>query len=293
MSPSISTTIGLSSRSHSAQSAGAGAQGGLLVVAQGDGGHGTGWLSARVVIHALCACFATCTAPAHFIGAAGESYDRKSCLGQSFPDALRVAQAACKQTLGGHAATSSDLPDLFMALDRILQTLLREQAGIPASLGASSLAAVIEGSRIRGAHAGAGLALLLRAGAREPEVLAKPHFLEEVLRRTGNSQGIDLTLIPPDITASALGLLSHSTIGVDGFDVDLSPGDLLLLCSSPLAVHHTDLTTLLRNALDQGASIEPIAREIERADLCASENDGYFGRTVAFALAFLNPNPTQ
>jgi hypothetical protein len=82
--------------------------------------------------------------------------------------------------LGDRAALPRELTEPFLVLDKVVGNI---RAHFPMDGQVGCIAATIEGSRVRGVHAGIGRVLVLRAGATEVESLVAPHFMHLVAHR--------------------------------------------------------------------------------------------------------------
>ncbi|MDI1431404.1 hypothetical protein [Polyangium sorediatum] len=275
----IEWTLGLcASRGSETVDVAAGAREGLLVVSDGPGGHGTGWLGARLTVRGLLARGSTSAAEARFVGAADGAPDLARWTGG-------VARAADIE-YEKHAADAGDraareLASLFADIDRELAGPPKHS---PASLLAGCTATRLDGARVLGAHVGIGRALLFRAGADHFENLVVEHYMHLVGNRTPQFRDIDPAQIPLNIMVNGLGALASSGVGIDRFAVELGAGDLLLLCSRRLDIPDEEAARIARTALDDGVPLHELARAIERrAAMTPSPSD------VAFAIALARP----
>lgn len=231
---------------------GAGATHDTLVVADGHGGHCTGWIPARLAIRTLCERAAAPGETPRYIGTGGDFPDSWGWAGaEQDASGARLVYDDCAALVAPPSPTST-LAESFLDLDRAIIEIPK----LPYRLSGpvSSCAAVrITGARVHGAHAGICRTLLLRAGASTLESLTYEHFLHEVAARTLGHPYADLPDIPTRIIVGALGALSHpdAMTRVDTFEADLSPGDLLLMCSRRLELGDDELTALLLRTRDE------------------------------------------
>jgi serine/threonine protein phosphatase PrpC len=286
----IASTLGLcASRDSRTIDVGAGAGEGLLVVADGIGGHCTGWLGARLAVRALCAPFASSDPAARFVGAADGFPDDWGWAGamQSRRAAERVYEA-CAADFGDPAALPRDLAAVFSEIDRVVANVPNHDRIHGLIVGC--IAATLEGARVRGVHVGIGRALLLRAGAHHFESLVVEHYMHLVADRMPECRDIDPAQMPPNIIVNALGGLAHSGIGIDRFEVELAAGDLILLCSRRLDVPEEEVAVIARKAVDDGAPLEELARTLEsRSAAMFDPSEAYRAQDVAFAIALARP----
>jgi serine/threonine protein phosphatase PrpC len=263
---------------------GAGAGEGLVVVADGMGGHSTGWLGARLAVRTL---VDRLSPPGRFIGAADSLPDDWGWAGamQSRAAAERIYRE-CAADFGDPTALPRDLAALFSAIDKVVNNV-PAHASIHGAV-VSCLAAVIEGSRIRGTHVGIGRALVLREGATEVESIVVEHYLHLVMDRLSRPDlphGLDPQQLPQRIIANALGSLERCGVGIDHFDLELGAGDLLFLCSRHLDIPDDELARLARRATDDGLPLDELARQIERRAAAAfPEAEAHHAQDVAFAI---------
>lgn len=268
---------------------GAGGHPGALVVADGIGGHCTGWLGARLAVRTLLERLAPPNAQPAYLGAADQVPDDWGWAGamQSRRAGERLYDD-CRALLGDLAALPQDLPALFSAIDHLL-THIPESARVRGLL-VGCIAAALDGARVRGAHVGIGRALLLRAGADALEDLVVEHYWHLVVDRLPLPPGISAAQVPANLIIHGLGLLSTSSLGVDAFDITLAPGDLLLLCSRRLDIPDDEVVALARTALDARAPLDALARAIEaRAAATFPPPEDHRASDVAFALAHARP----
>jgi len=289
----VETTLGLcASRGSRTIDVGAGLLDGLLVVADGLSGHSTGWIGARLAIRTICERFAEGRAEPRFIGAADEVPDDWGWAGAMQSRSAGVyVYGEIAALLGDRAALPRDLDGLFFAVDHAL-------CNVPQELRISGqlvecIAATFEGARVRGAHAGVGRALLLRAEASQVESLVVEHYLHLVFQRSPKYREIDPAQIPPRIVCNGIGGLESGEVGIDHFDIELGAGDLLLLCSERLDIGEEELGPMMRAALDEGASLEDLARQIERRSAQMFEpSEAHQARDVAFGLVLARASAT-
>lgn len=264
--------------------ASAGAGDGVLVVADGMGGHCTGWLSARLATRTIVERLAPRGA---FIGAANGFPDDWGWAGamQSRATAERVYDEIAGD-LGDRAALPRDLTELFLVIDKVVGNI---RAHFPTDDQVGCIAATIEGSRVRGVHAGIGRVLVLRAGATEVENIVVEHFMHLVAHRMRAKLPADFdpAAMPQQITVNALGCLEYSGVGIDPFEIDLAPGDLLVLSSRRLDITDRDLVELARTT----PAARDLARAIERRAATAyPAPDEWRASDVAFALLRMTPH---
>ncbi|MDI1447316.1 hypothetical protein [Polyangium sp. 6x1] len=282
----IESTLGLcASRDSRTVDVGAGACEGILVVADGIGGHCTGWLGARLAVRAIVEPFASPNTKARFVGAADGFPDDWGWAGaMQSREAGAFVYEACAADFGDRAALPHDLAAVFSEIDRVV-------ANVPAharihGLLVGCIAATFEGGRVRGAHVGIGRALLLRAGADHFESLVVEHYMHLVFARMTKYNDIDPAQIPPNILVNGLGGLSNMGIGIDRFDVELGAGDLLLLCSRRLDVPEEEVARIARAAVDEGAPLDELARTLERRSAEMFDvSEAHRAQDVAFAIA--------
>lgn len=117
-----------------------------IAVADGLGGHGTGWLGARRVVRSL-------VETGTFVGAASD-------------DDLAEASRRWTASHASSVPVPRDLVAAFHALDQNSKDL---------SLAVGCIAATIDGNTLHGAHAGRGRAAVIRTGIEE---LVAPHLLD-------------------------------------------------------------------------------------------------------------------
>lgn len=277
----LETAVGLcASRGSRTVDAGAGTGDGVLVVADGMGGHCTGWLGARLAVHALLGPLA----PTALVGAA-----------DGFPDDWGWAGAMQSRAAAEHiydecvaalpAAHPRELAALFVEIDRVVATVPR-RAHIH-GLMVGCIAARIDGASVRGAHAGIGRALLLRAGAQQFASLVVEHYLHLVHDRMqpDPAPGLDPAEVPRDVICNGLGALGYSNVGVDEFAVELAAGDLLVLCSQRLDLGDAAVVSLVRAAVEADVPLDELARELERRCAAVFADEPHRATDVAFALA--------
>jgi serine/threonine protein phosphatase PrpC len=288
----IETALGLYSTNESRTiDVGAGAQEGLLVVADGMGGHCTGWLGALLCVRPICERFAHPGTKTKFVGAAdGFQDDWGWAGGMQSKAAAEYVYEECFADFGDLGAIPRDLEKMFLEIDRVIHNIPNHER--ITGLVASSIAATIEGTHVHGAHVGIGLALLLRAGSHQFESLVVRHYLHLVYERI--SKGIE---IPPDIElprgmiVNALGGVAQAGVGIDTFDVDIGPGDVFLLLSRLTNLTEDGLAQVVRKSVDANVSADELARAIERyAAETAPEPNDYSGREFAFTLAWARPS---
>jgi serine/threonine protein phosphatase PrpC len=280
----VESSLGLcASRDSRTIDVGAGAGEGLVVVADGMGGHCTGWLGARLAVRAL---VERLSPTGRFLGAADGFPDDWGWAGamQSRAAAEHMYQE-CAGDFGDRTALPPDLALLFSAIDKVV-------ANIPAHASihgvlVGCLAAVIEGARVRGTHVGIGRALVLREGATEVESIVVEHYMHLVVDRLSlpEVRGLDPSQIPRQIIVNGLGGLSRAGVGIDHFDLELGAGDLLFLCSRQLDIPDDELARLARQATDNDVPLDELARMIERrAAATFQEPEAHFAQDVAFAV---------
>ncbi|MDI1475564.1 hypothetical protein [Polyangium sp. y55x31] len=287
----LASTLGLcDSRGSRTVDVGAGAGEGLLVVADGMGGHCTGWLGARLAVRALVQVFASADEGVRFVGAADGFPDDWGWAGamQSRRAAERVYEA-CAADFGDVSTLPRDLAAVFSEIDRVV-------ANVPThdrihGLLVGCIAVTIEGARVRGTHVGIGRALLLRAGARHFESLVVEHYMHLVADRMPQTRDIDPSQIPLNIIVNGLGGLLHTGVGIDRFDVELGAGDLLLLCSRQMDIPEDEIARIARAAVDDGVPLDELARTLERRSASMFDpSEAHRAQDVAFAIA-LSPKP--
>src|SRR5262249_39554125 len=147
-----------------------------------------------------------------------------------------------------------------------------------------------EGTHLRGAHTGVGRALLLRLGADQFEDLVQQHYLHEVIMRSSMRDQVIGMELPRNIIANALGCLSASQVGIDAFEAELAPRDVLVMCSARLCASDDELARVVRSAADVGGPLDELARRIERVEEEARDKlESPSGRDVAFGVSMVRP----
>lgn len=287
----IESTLGLcASRGSRTIDAGAGGDLGILIVADGMGGHCTGWLGARLAARILVERLVVASAGAYYVGAAAAFPDEWGWAG--FMQSRQAAEQAyeeCLACLGDRASLPRDAASLFSEIDRILSNI-PEPLNIR-SLLVGCLAATIEGPRVRLTHAGVCRALLLRAGADRLESLLVEHYLHLFLSRFLGPGAVPSPTIPQNVVCNGLGALKTSNVGVDQLDIELWPGDLLLLCSGQLDISDEEVARLAKTALSEGRSLHDLARLIERqSSVVYNPDESHRAKDVAFALVLAKPS---
>jgi serine/threonine protein phosphatase PrpC len=285
----VDSSLGLcASRGSRTIDVGAGGRDGVLVVADGMGGHCTGWLGARLAVRAIVERLAPADGGARFVGAAGGFPDDWGWAGamQSQRAAERVYDE-CVAALGDPAALPRELAALFSAIDRVAGTV-PPRFRID-GLMVQCIAATVDGARVHGAHVGIGRALLLRAGAEEFQSLVVEHYWHLVSERATISAGVEREQIPRNIIISGLGGLAVAGVGIDEFDVELAAGDVLLLCSRRLDIPEEEVARVTRAALRDGAPLDELARALERRAAATFASEPHLAADVAFALALARP----
>lgn len=263
---------------------GAGVGEGVCVVADGMGGHCTGWLGARLAVRALVERLAEAGGEARFVGAAAEVPDDWGWAGaMQSRGAGEDAYAQCRAALGETEASPRALAGLFVAIDRALREVPPRSRIHGLMTGCT--AATVEGGRVRGAHVGIGRALVLRAGADAFESLVVEHYWHALVDRVPLPPGVPAAEVPRNIILNGLGGLDALKVGIDAFAVELAIGDVLLLCSRRLDVPEDEVARRLRAELEAGASLEALARALERraAEVFTGEAS-YQASDVAFVL---------
>jgi serine/threonine protein phosphatase PrpC len=221
--------------------AGAGGHGSLFAVADGLGGHGTGWLAARLAIRALAGAHT-----ARFVGVADEVPDEWGWSGalQSRSAAL-VIYEACERLLG---PLSGELAAAFCELDRAIARIPELPFRLTGPM-TSCTAVSLAGTRLSVAHAGIGRALLVRGGACESLVE------EQSVRHVTGPSG-ERVALPAEVICGALGLRTP----VETIERDVAPGDIIVLASRRLALPDDELVTLVTPAAHPDELVERIAR---------------------------------
>lgn len=183
---------------------------GLLVVADGMGGHCTGWLGARLAVRALVEPFAGSDTEVRFVGAADGFPDDWGWAGaMQSRRAAELVYEACAADFGDPAALPRDLATVFSEIDRVVANVPKHTRIHGLLVGC--IAATIEGARVRGTHVGIGRALLLRAGAHHFERLVVEYYLHLVADRM--PEGRELLLSPRRAMVSRLGLMDRAWVG--------------------------------------------------------------------------------
>jgi serine/threonine protein phosphatase PrpC len=284
----VDTALGLcASRGSRTIDVGAGRRGDVLVVADGLGGHCTGWLGARVAVRTILGRLAD--AEALFVGAADGFPDDWGWAG--FMQSSRAAEHVydeCVAAFGDLAALPPELPALFAAIDRVVATVPRRFNINGLMVGC--IAAIVDGARVRGAHAGIGRALLLRAGAGAFADLVVEHYWHLVIDRLTLPPGVERSQIPHNVIFNGLGALETSGVGIDEFAARLGAGDVLLLCSQRLDIPDDEAARIVRTAVDERVPLADLARAHERrAAATYPEPEAHRATDVAFALALARP----
>lgn len=282
---SLDVAMGLcASRGSRTIDVGAGIGEGVLVVADGIGGHCTGWLGARLATRIPVERLSVARSEARFVGAADLVPDDWGWAGSmQSREAGEWIYQECVDELGDLAALPRDLEALLTAIDRVMATV-PARARIQ-GLSTGCIVALVEGTRVHGAHVGVGRALLLRAGADRFEDLVVAHYLHLVLDRMGIDPPPDPSSIPDRIVCNGLGMLESCTIGVDRFDVELGAGDLLLLCSARLDLDDDEVVRLAQRALDERSPLDELARTIERRSAAVFEApEAHRAKDVSFVI---------
>lgn len=257
----------------------AGARAGLVAVAAGLGGYGTGWLGARLTVRALLQ-RAGCADDdrLQLVGAAARFPSRWAWpgSGRTSVDARRL-YAACEAGLGDPGVDGRELDDVLRDLDQALHRLPTLDAALHDPL-VSCLAARLDGGQLVGAHVGVGE--VVRAtddGALERVV--RPHYLHRVADRVPALRDADPAALPTDVVANGLGLGAHG-LGRDPFAVALDDR-IVLLTSAGLPLPEELLVDLLRTAERRGQSLDELVQAVADA---VPRGDGRPDRDLAFAL---------
>lgn len=264
---------------------GAGRRDGTVVVADGFSGHSTGWVGARLAVRTLCERIGE--GDPHYLGAALDVPDDWGWAGamQSRSAGERV-YGEVASGLGDPEALPQTTEELFVAIDAALQKIPKELRLSGQLVGC--LAATVEGATVKGKHVGVGRALLLRAGTDTLESLTVQHYMHLVAQRSPKYRDLDPAVIPPNIVCNGLGGLSYSEVGIDSFEIELSPGDLLLLCSADLDIPDEDLAPLLRESLSQHLPLPELSTQIvERSQSRFDATTLHDAHDVAFAVLTL------
>lgn len=242
---------------------GAAASDNLVVLSDGMDPH-TGWLPARLAVRAI----ATALAPdATFAGAADVLADDWGWMGsmQNAAAGERVYNT-CANDLA--SPLPRDLASLFAEVDRVLQLIQTHDHSINSI--ASTIAATIDGTRIRGVHAGVARALLWRAGADGFEELVVPHYLHLVHQRSRHPVvGVPSESLPQHVVLNVLGMLESAGVGIDPFETTLAPGDILFLTSRTLDMPDKMLLDVFRLVV----AVSPTIRLDQLADSIQSHAD--------------------
>ena len=266
---------------------GAGHGDGVLVVADGCGGHDTGWLGARFAIRVILEQL-TSNHP-QFVGAATAIPEEWGWSGAAQTrDAGQLVYDACVSALGDRTALPRDLRGLFQHLDRVLAEVPpRYRITRPV---VQCTAATVDARGLHFAHAGVGRALLLRAGSEQWEDLLTPHYMHRVHERMKLGGTVPVEQLPREIIVNGLGALDTTPIGIDERTIVLAAGDLLVMCSKGLDVPDDQLVGLVRQGLRDDVPLASIARAIEaRAARGFGEADRSRARDVAFLLVRRSP----
>lgn len=272
----------------------AGADSGLLVVADGIEGYGTGWLAARLAVRMLFERLGKRDASTRYIGAANEYPSDWGWPGADRSrEAIQRLYDQCAADFGEPSALPGDLAGLFATIGRVVENCHAHERMLQ-GLVVGCTAAVVAGTHVRGAHSGVGRALVLRAGAERFASLTVEQYLHLIYERlsTDPSQ-ISPDQIPHNVLCGYLSA-NRERDWIDRFEVDLQVGDVLLLCSRRLNVDDDIVAGLIRAALRDGTPLAALARTIERrsAETVTAEDRK---RDVAFVLALAGPGtaPTR
>jgi hypothetical protein len=237
----------------------------VLAVADSPGGHGSGWVAARFIAHAIATRFGGDDVRA--AGAAEQDPDDKRWTG----DAYRGLAAHIDDCVDG----TRDLESLF---DRLDQRLRSER------LMASATALTIDGTRVHGAHIGAGAACCLRVRTGQIELIAMPHEFNRVKHRITDPRLAGATLGNLIVSSLGSGPAGGVGVGVDSFRTELELGDVIVLMSRPVEL---PLLELVRAHREQ--SVGALARAIEGHLDRTNEH----ARRASFALARCTDIPAE
>jgi len=186
---------------------------GLLVVADGMGGHSAGEVASRMAVEAL------------------SGYIRKSC-------------AAGKPLIGRSGSGRSDASDRLVSGIRLANQVVCEAAKNNSSwkgMGTTIVAALVDGNRVSIAHAGDSRAYLVRSGTIEQLTDDHSVVAEQVRKGLMSREEAEGSGIRNLITRA----LGHDeALEVDVTEIDILDGDRLLLCSDGLSMMVADNETL-------------------------------------------------
>jgi PPM family protein phosphatase len=164
-----------------------------------------------------------------------------------------VASRVALETIGSAADGGSDLASVVREANRAVFTRASEDPGL-AGMGTTLTAVLVDGDRLHVAHVGDSRMYLLRDGRLER--VTKDHTVVENLVEEGRLTPKEASIHPQrSILTRALGV--EEDVRVDETDVDVVPGDRVLLCSDGLTgmVEDEDIVRILTERRDpQGAS---------------------------------------
>jgi len=287
MNVKIETAVGFFS-THDGRTidVGAGMQPGLLVVADGMGGHCTGWLGALLCVWPICQRFASPDTKAQFVGAAAGFQDDWGWAGaMQSKKAAEYVYNRCFADFGDLSAIPRDLEKLFVEIDRVIKNIPNHDR--IQGLAASCIAATVEGTHVHGTHVGIGRAMLLRAGSQQFEDLVIEHYLHTTTNRLSPPIEIPPDMeIPRNIIVGGLGLFSATGSLIDNFDVELGPGDVLLILSRLTNLTEEGLAQVVRKSVEANVSLDELAEALKRyAEETVPPSNWYSSREFALALA--------
>lgn len=229
----------------------AGASPRAVVVAHGHGGHHTGWLGARLCVRSVIDRFGGEPSATVLLGAADgilpddprwpAATHERSEAGYSW---AASSYSACITALDTECPNPVDLAALLSAVDRVPSKLHNRP-----NLATSCIAVQLDGRTVRGAHVGAGRALLLR-GSGGIETLVAPQFLPVVGHRK--------------VIGNLIGQLTHACAsGVESFEVEVDEDDQVFLCAIDLEIPDDEIAQLLRCSVS-GRPLQTLFPTIEQ-----------------------------
>jgi protein phosphatase len=176
--------------------------------------------------------------------------------GMGGAQAGEVASGMVISALEGFDATGNDPAGELSRLVEIVNADVFEQAindTHKAGMGTTLTAAVASGGAVGFVHVGDSRAYLWRSG--ELKQLTEDHSLVGEMLRQGKISSDEAKTHPQrSIITRALGV--EGTVELDRIDLELTPGDLILLCSDGLysMVPDGDIAAILENAGDLSAT---------------------------------------
>lgn len=266
----------INGRSATTLNVGAAAGDNFMLVVDGVGGHPSDWLGARLAARRI----AENEPHAEFVGAAN-ALPTSWGWGGGLAEAEGMYAACAADFTGPRPPT---LPAMFHDIERVLE--LTPTHGRTAGALVGCIVATFDGTRVHGAHAGVGRARVYKRspGMMSERELVTPHYLDRVASRMPELGAQDPEALPANVVVNGIGSLSRGSIGVDEFDVELSPGDVLFVTSGELEFHDAFITHCIVELDDK--DLDAVADKIEKL---SNNNDPIKQRDVAFAIARLRP----